>query len=167
MIYAANITTEIDLYPKTSPKKTVMKVTRGLVYKVEFYFAYGSAGLAGVAVFDGLYQVWPSSIGVFFLGDAQLISFDDLYLKDTAPYELQVYTYNEDTLYPHSIGVRIGLVSSDAFQTRFLPHRGYDYFTRLIAQLQEEKAEQAKAQREVIEETAFEWLLRQEIEGQS
>lgn len=89
MIYTANITTP-GFVPGMDLKKTVLHVTKGLVYKVEFYFPAGSAGLMGVAVFDGLYQVWPSSVGEYFVGEDQLISFDDMYLKESAPFEFQI-----------------------------------------------------------------------------
>ena len=161
MIYIANITTPKNT-AQTALKKTTISVTKGLVYKVEFYFPSGSAGLMGVAVFDGLFQVWPSSIGEFFVSDNETIRFDDLYLKEAAPYELQVYTYNTDDTYNHIAGVRIGLVSNEVFLARFLPYKSYDYFVQLLEQMSAEKAEQARQQKDLIEETPFEWLLRQE-----
>lgn len=162
MIYTANITT-VKNTPQTALKKTSINVTKGLVYKVEFYFPRGSAGLMGVAVFDGLFQVWPSSVGEFFVGADVLVSFDDLYLKEAAPYELQAYSYNTDDIYDHAVGVRIGLVSSEVFLARFLPTKGHDYLVQLLQQMADERAEQAALQRELITETPFEWLLRQEV----
>lgn len=138
MIYTANITTPKDR-AKTNLKKTVLKVTKGLVYKVEVFFPPGSAGLMGVAVFDGLYQVWPSNVGEFFIGEDQEIDFDDLYLKESAPFEFQCYTYNTDETYPHFVSVRIGLVSSEVFLARFLPTKGHDYLVKLRRQLREER----------------------------
>jgi len=161
MIYTANVTTPNNT-PKTSLKKTTINVTKGLVYKVEFYFPSGSAGLMGVAVFDGLFQVWPSSIGEFFVSDNETIRFDDMYLKEAAPYEFQVYTYNTDDTYNHIAAVRIGLVSNEVFLARFLPYKAYDYFTGLLQKMSEEQAEMARQQAELIKETPFEWLLRQE-----
>jgi len=160
MIYVANITTPKNT-PATTLKKTRLSVTRGLVYKVEFYFPSGSAGLMGVAVFDGLFQVWPSSVGEFFLGSDINIAYDDLYLKETAPFEFQAYTYNTDTIYDHSLSVRIGLVSGEVYQARFLPYKGYDYFARLVEDLAAERAALEKLQKELIEQTPFEWLTEQ------
>lgn len=165
MIYSANITT-VKNTAQSSLKRTSIHVTKGLVYKVEFYFPSGSAGLMGVAVFDGLFQVWPSNVGQFFVSDNETIRFDDLYLKETAPYEFQVYSYNTDDTYDHVVGVRIGLVSKEVFLARFLPYKSYEYFTRLLAQMADERAEQARLQKELIEETPFEWLLRQEVAEQ-
>lgn len=157
MIYTANITTKAKRL-KTNLKKTIIRVTKGLVYRVEFYFPAGSAGLMGVAVFDGLYQVWPSSVGEFFLGDDQVIAFDDMYLKEAAPYELQCYTYNEDDTYAHFVAVRLGLVSSEVFLARFMPGRGRQQFARIRRKMETERAARAIEQRLLLRETAFAYM---------
>jgi len=161
MIYTANITTPANT-AKTALKKTIVHVTKGLVYKVEFYFPSGSAGLMGLAVFDGLFQVWPSTVGEFFISDDETISFDDLFLKDAAPFELQCYTYNEDVTYDHLVGVRIGLVSNEVFLARFLPTKGTAYFMKLRAKMLGERAERETVQREQLATRPLEWLVRQQ-----
>jgi len=159
MIYTANITTGKS--PATPPlKKTTIHVTKGLVYKVEFYFPPGSAGLMGVAVFDGLFQVWPSSVGEFFIGEDQVISFDDMYLKEIEPFEFQCYTYNTDDKNPHLVSVRIGLVSREAFLARFLPSRGQDYLTRLLEDMKSEREAQMNWQEKLLPDTPFQWMLK-------
>ncbi len=159
MIFTANINTSKDTSP-TAPKLTRIHVSKGLVYKVEFNFPTGSAGLMGVAVFDGLYQVWPSTVGQWFIGEDQLISFEDMYLKEAAPFELQCYTYNEDDTYSHSVAVRIGLVGKDVFQARYLPTKSSEVFMQVLAQMAVEREELAKWQRKMLPETPFEWMLR-------
>lgn len=162
MIYVANITTLKDT-EKTGPKKTTIHVTKGLVYKVEFYFPSGSAGLMGVAIFDGLYQVWPSSVGEFFIGEDQVISFDDMYLKEAEPFEFQAYTYNTDDTYPHEVSVRIGLVSKEVFQARYLPAKSSEVFMQVLAQMKVEREELALWQKARLPQTPFEWMLK--VEG--
>ncbi len=159
MIYARNITTPKDT-PSSSLKKTLLKVSKGLVYKVEFYFPGGSAGLMGVAVFDGLYQVWPSTVGEFFIGEDQTITFEDMYLKETPPFEFQCYTYNEDDTYKHLVAVRIGLVSSDVFMARFMPTRTRESFVKMRMQMQEERKIRAASQKRKLPDKPFEWMLR-------
>lgn len=159
MIYTANISTPKDT-EQTALKKTSINVTKGLVYKVEFYFPSGSAGLMGVAVFDGLYQVWPSSVGEFFTGEDQVISFDDMYLKEAAPFEFQCYTFNIDETYPHFVSVRIGLVSKEVFQARYLPFKSELLFTKVLLQMQLEREELARWQKARLPETPFAWMLR-------
>jgi len=160
VIYTANITT-VKNTAQTNLKRTRITVTKGLVYRVEFYFPAGSAGLMGMAVFDGLFQCWPSSVGDFFTGEDQTIQFDDLYLMESAPYEFQVFTYNEDDTYDHFLGVRIGLVSNAAFLARFLPSQSHEYLMKLIAEMSAERDAQARLQKDELEQTIFDFLLQE------
>lgn len=163
MIYTANISTDKDT-AQTDLDRTVLHVTKGLVYKVEFYFPPGSAGLMGIAVFDGLFQCWPSNVGEFFTSDDETISFEDLYLKSAAPFQFDIYTYNEDDTNNHKCSVRIGLVSNEVYMARFLPNRTIAEFTMLLAQLEDERAARAREQIERRKETPFEWMLAEEEE---
>ncbi len=165
MIYTANITTDAKTW-KTDLKTTRITVTKGLVYKVEFFFPSGSHGMMGVAVFDGLYQVWPSSVGEFFIGEDMVIPFDDMYLMESAPYEFQVYTYNEDDTHKHMVAVRIGLVSSEVFMARFLPTKSDEYMFELITSMVAEQEARARLQREQLEQTVFEWMLTEQKKEQ-
>jgi len=160
VIYTANISTLKDT-AQTALKRTVLHVTKGLVYKVEFYFPSGSAGLMGVAVFDGGFQCWPSTVGEFFNSDDETIRFDDMYLKESAPYQFDIYTYNDDDTYDHSVAVRVGLVSKEVFLARFMPTVGYDYLAQLLEKMSLEKEAQAAVQAEVLKETPYQWLVKQ------
>ncbi len=162
MIYSKNITT-VKNTARTALKRTVLDVTKGLVYKVELYFPSGSAGLMGVAVFDGLYQCWPSSPGEFFIGEDQTISFDDLYLKSSAPYTFQVLTYNVDDTHAHAVNVRIGLVSNEAFLARFMPTKGYEYLADLVAKLETEQTVLKSVQKQTMPMTPGQWLQEQDV----
>lgn len=160
MIYTANITTPKNT-AQTALKRTVLRVTKGLVYRVEFHFPPGPSSLVGLAVFDGLYQAWPSSLGVFFATDDETVEFDDMYLKEAAPFQFDIMTYNTDDTYDHTVAVRIGLVSKDVFLARFLPTKGYDYLMDLTRKLEAEKAAAALLQKNQLAETPYQWLLSQ------
>ena len=163
MIYTANITT-VKNTSISSLKRTPLEVTKGLVYKVEFYFPPGSAGLMGLAVFDGLFQVWPSTVGEFFVSDDETISFDDMFLMESEPFEFQCYTYNLDDTHDHLVGVRIGLVLKEVFQARYLPQKSSEVFMQVLAQMEVERELLAERQREMMPATPFEWMLRREAE---
>jgi len=164
MIYTADIKTlKKPDYGKI--KHTVLSVTKGLVYKVEFNFPPGPGGLVGVAVFDGLYQVWPSSVGEFFVSDDETISFDDMYIKEAAPYQFDIYTYNDDEANDHTVRVRIGLVSNEVFMERFLPTKGRAYFEKLRTRMIRERVKRAEMQRALIEAGASEWLNEQQTKA--
>lgn len=163
MIYTANITTPANT-ARSLLLKTTIDVTKGLVYKVEFYFPPGSAGLMGLAVFDGLFQVWPSTVGEFFVSDDETISFDDMFLMESEPFEFQCYTYNTDDTHDHFVSVRIGLVLKEVFQARYLPQKSSEVFMQVLAQMEVERELLAQRQREMMPATAFEWMLRREAE---
>ena len=158
MIYSKAISTPKDT-KKTGLKKTPLRITKGLVYKVEFDFPPGPAGLMGVAVFDGLYCVWPSNMGEFFTGDDTLVSFDDLYLKEAAPYVLDVYTYNEDDTHAHMVNVRLGLVSKKVYMARFMPSLAWREFGDMLSKILAEQKAEAEKQAEVIADTPFAYLV--------
>lgn len=132
----------------------VLKVTKGLVYKVEFHFPPGCGGLVHMAVFDGGFQVWPSSSGVNFHTDNFAISFEDIYMKLAAPFQFDFYGYNEDETYEHTIHCRIAMVSKDIFMARWIPTMAYDHFVKLLREEQEMQEEQRQA---IIAEP-FPWL---------
>jgi len=157
VIYSKHVSTP-KLPEGLKYKRTPLLITRGLVYKAELYFPRGSAGLMGVAIFDGCYSIWPSNIGEFFTGDEEVISFDDLYLKDAAPFQFDIWTYNLDEGHDHIVDVRVGLVSKEAYQARFLPAVAWGQFAKMMSRLLAEQVEKAAVQKEVIAEKAFQWL---------
>jgi hypothetical protein len=163
MIYQSTITTPANTL-LASPKKTLMNVSKGLVYKMEIVFPTGSAGLAGISIFDGSYQIWPSTLNEFFTGDDTVISFEDIYLKEAAPFEFTIFTYNLDDTYEHKIYVRIGFVTEDVFMARYLPEMSYQYFAKMLEDLQRKQTEAAAAQREAILLSPFDWL-KEQIKG--
>ncbi|KKN25076.1 hypothetical protein LCGC14_0888590 [marine sediment metagenome] len=157
MIYSVHITTSKDT-SISSPKTTELFITKGLIYRVDIDFPSGSAGLMGVIIFDGSFQVWPSTLEQWFTGDDNLISFEDIYLKNSAPYIFKILTYNEDTIYSHSVNVRIGLVSKEIYMARFLPHLSYKFFEKMLKRLQTDQVKRVDEQKQAIIETPFPWL---------
>lgn len=153
MIYVKDITTSADT-AKADALPVILKVTKGLVYKVEVDFPPGAAGLHHVVICDGTYQVWPSEAHTTFHADGVTISFDDTYLKVSEPFEFVIYTYNLDDTFDHFVQVRIGLVSQRAFMARFLPTYAYQEFKEVLQGL----AEEQEAARMAILLEPFPWL---------
>jgi len=153
MIYSAEIKLETTS-TLTNPTQKILKVTKGLVYKVEIQFPPGCAGLAHVGIFDGAYSCWPSTPGETFNLDGSTISFDDTYLKLAEPFQFEIWGYNDDTLWPHTIHVRIGLVSGDIFMARFLPSYSWDYYLKQLKEAEEKQ----KEKREEVLEHPFPWV---------
>jgi hypothetical protein len=145
MVYSASITTEKGT-AKADAKKTVLKAVKGLIYRIEVEFPPGCCGLLHCKIFDGGYQVFPASIQDSFHSDARVIGFDDLYLKQSAPFEFKVLTWNLDTTWPHTVQVRIGMASTEAFMARYMPGLTWKKFQEALSQAAiEEKARQVEA----------------------
>jgi len=128
MIYSTSITSG-KLGSAAANRVVILSVTRGLIYRVEVDFPPGCCGLTGVKIFDGGYQVWPSSRDDSFAGDAQVIAFDDTYLKLSAPFEFRIETVNLDDTWSHKVQVRLGMASNEAFMSRYMPSVAWEKFS--------------------------------------
>ncbi len=139
MIYSATIKTEANT-AKVDTVNTVIRITKGLVWLVEVEFPAGCSGLAHIQIFDGKYQLFPASPGDSLHSDGAVLSFDDLYLKQAAPFQFVIKTWNLDETHPHTLQVRIGFASSEVFMSRYMPSVTWDKFNeslKLAAQEQE------------------------------
>ena len=163
MIYTTDVTTLKDT-KADSPKQSILKVTKGFVYKVEVQFPPGCAGLCHIIICDGGFQIWPSTRGETWHSDGFTIAFDDSYLKQSAPFEFTIYSYNLDEKWPHTVQVRIGLVSNELFMARFLPSLTYKYFIEALDQWQAEQRERLEEANLEILESPFSWVEIEETE---
>jgi len=136
------------------PARGVLKVTRGLVYRIEIEFPLGCVGLVGVQVYDGGFQVWPINPGEWLKKAQGVISFDDIYLKLQPPFEFAIHGYNSDDTYTHTPIVRIGLVSPEAYQARYLPTVAYKIFEERLKTLEAEE----RVRLEAITAAPFSWV---------
>jgi len=132
MIYSTAITT-LSGGSEGSATRTIIKITKGLIWLLEVDFPAGCVGLVHVQLFDGNYQLLPASPGKNLSGDGQLLRYDDSYLKESAPFELTLVTWKEDELWDHHIQVRIGVASSRLFMARYLPSVGWADFAKELA----------------------------------
>lgn len=132
MVFSVSITTSNGT-AKAKADSNVLKVAKGLAYRFEVEFPPGCSGLQHVQIFDGLYQVYPTSQQDSFHSDARVIGFDDCYLKQSAPYEFTIKTWNLDETHDHTVQVRIGMASSEAFMSRFMPSISWEKFQEVLS----------------------------------
>jgi len=133
MIYSASITSD-KLGDSDANRVIMLPVCKGLVYRFEIDFPAGCCGLLQCRVLDGSYQVWPSSRDDSFHGDNCTIGFDDCYLKTAAPFEFRIETVNLDETWAHTIQVRLGMASAEAFMSRYMPSVSWDKFQEVMAE---------------------------------
>ncbi len=149
MVYSVTITTDANT-TKVNAKKTVLKLTKGLVWKIEIDFPPGCSGLLYTQIFDGSYQVFPASPGTAFHSDNQLIGFDDLYLKTSEPFEFVIKTWNLDDTWPHTIQIHLGMASSEAFMSRYMPSKTWEKFQDVLLQVTKDQEAVKKKQLEIL-----------------
>jgi len=103
MIYGTGITTAAG-GSKATATRTILRLTKGLIWLMEVDFPPGCVGLVHVQIFDGNYQLLPASPDKDLSGDGRLLRYDDLYLKEAAPFEVSIVTWNEDELWSTPLG---------------------------------------------------------------
>ncbi len=120
MIYQSTIKTVAGT-SQSNPMRTKLRMTNGLLYKIEIFFPPGSSGLLGCQIIDHATLIYPSSPGEWFTGDNIQIEFDDTYIVSLPDFSFDILTYNDDTIFDHTCVVRIGLLSDDDLIIRYLP----------------------------------------------
>lgn len=145
MIYGTTITTTAG-GSKATATRTPLKITKGLIWYMEIDFPAGCVGLAHCQIFDGKYQILPASPEKSLSGDGNMLKYDDLYLKEAAPYELSVVTWNEDELWDHTLQIRVGVASTRLFMARYLPAVGWEDFTAQMALVKQDQDEKRAEQ---------------------
>lgn len=151
MIYSDSITT-VKGGSEEQAASTALLVTSGLLWMLEVDFPPGCCGLAHIQIFDGLYQVFPASPEKSFHGDNCTVHLDDLYFKQTAPFEFRVVTWNTDTKFDHELQVRIGMAMTRAEMSRYMPALAWENFQELMAE--------AIAKQEAIRQLQLEAALK-------
>ena len=91
-------------------KKDTVKLTHGIIHRVEVEFPSGCGGLVHVKVLQALHQAFPTNPEGNFSSDGYTISFRDHYKLLSEPYQLTLSGWNEDDTYPHTITFRFGLL---------------------------------------------------------
>lgn len=153
MIFVKEFTIPINTL-SSNPAHSTLIISSGLIYKVEFQFPAGCAGLAGLMISDGGFQLWPATRGTWFRSDNFTIAFEDMYLKETDPLQLDLWGYNEDTVYNHTLFFRVGIADKRIYQARYLPNVAYELLQEELAKVNAEQ----EAQRQAVGETPFPWV---------
>lgn len=134
MVYTKTITITNNT-TRPNATETLMTITSGLIWLLEVDFPGGCCGLAHIQIFDGSYQIFPASPGESFACDGITLKLDDLYYKLEPPYQLKIITWNEDTLWNHTLSVRVGLASDEAEMSRYIPALAFKDLEEVLASI--------------------------------
>ena len=94
---------------QAAPASTEMKLTKGIIHKVEITGDGGEHNLVFVVIRRGLHQVWPTN------PDGQLhpgffpISYPVWQPLEEEPYIMVIEGWAPDTTYNHTVTVRLGI----------------------------------------------------------
>jgi len=109
MVYVFDFTV-----PKNTTKETQqlkrLKLCYGIIHQIDIVFPSGCCGLVHAHIDDALHQVWPTNPDGTFSGDGAPISGKVFHELAVEPFELQLWAWNEDDSYDHTITVRIWIL---------------------------------------------------------
>lgn len=92
--------------PKSTAIANAVKFTLrspvGVVRRVWVEMPRGCAGLVGIKVKRGPYQVFPLPDGTWYKSDGTTLPFNTSIVIDTNPFDLDIYIYNLDEIYSHT-----------------------------------------------------------------
>ena len=95
-------------------------LTPGVIDKLSILFPPGSAGLAGVSVYENERQIWPNLANHWIIGDNTFFEFPTEYRIFYDPYILEFRGYNLDIKYPHSVYLYVSVNSSEPTSNEYL-----------------------------------------------
>jgi len=98
----------------------VCRLTRGIVREVALTFPRGCAGLVGIRILRSTRQIVPQNPVEWITTDGETVDITVDVDLSQEPYELELWGYNEDEVYNHTIRAR--------FTVEGLPEEG-QYFT--------------------------------------
>lgn len=87
---------------RTSPLITSMTCPRGRLERIWLEFPRGCSGLVGIKVLRGEYQIFPLPSGTWFISDNSIFNFKMSIIFQTVPFEVKIYSFNEDDVYTHT-----------------------------------------------------------------
>ena len=97
---------------ESNPVVEELKITHGVIHRVDVQFPVGCAGLAHCKIYHQESQKWPSNTQGSFASDGYPIIFDENYEVKDEPYFLKAKCWNDDDTYQHIITIRLGVLDN-------------------------------------------------------
>ena len=100
----------------SSPQKNAEEIEAGILVLKYVIRPPGCAGLVGVSICDAIHQIWPTNASGWFKGEG-VFEFHDRFRFVDPPYQLDIYTYNEDDTYDHEPIIILAIERTDQVYT--------------------------------------------------
>ncbi len=101
---------------KGAPVSQVLKLTQGIIQRIEVQFPRGTYAKVHCAIMHGGHQAWPTNPEGNFASDGYVIPIDEYYKLDEPPFELKFLGWSEADTYPYDIDVRIGILRPEEIE---------------------------------------------------
>jgi len=131
MFYDYSITVPANT-AESSPVTQYLKLTRGIIHRVEVQFPIGASALMRCKIFYHEWQAFPTNPDGYFASDGYVIPIDDYYKIDSEPFDLKVLVWNLDDTYQHILTVRVGLLRYEDIQGRLETENMLQRFLKMI-----------------------------------
>ncbi|MDE2469233.1 MAG: hypothetical protein KGL35_10950 [Bradyrhizobium sp.] len=93
--------------PQTAPVVQQLQLTAGKITRLNVQFPSGVVALAHVQLSVGLHQLYPTNPDADFATSNETITWDEDLDLDTGSNVLTVTGWNTDTVYQHTITIRV------------------------------------------------------------
>lgn len=130
MIYEFDIVVPANT-SASNPVVQEMRLSRGIIHKLEVQFPYGCRFMVKIAIRRGLHQVWPTNPDGSIKAEGFTVSFPVFYPLEKAPYKLQALAWAPGTTYSHTVTVRLGIEPREVL----MPERPELGFLKRLEQL--------------------------------
>lgn len=115
-----------------APVEQEIRITQGVVTRVEVQFPNGCAGLAHCKILHQESQKWPTPPSTSFASDGYTIAVDENFEVDTEPYLLKALCWNLDDTFDHTIYVRVGVLRGQVAKMILKVFQGLEKFLSLV-----------------------------------
>lgn len=118
--------------PESSPVVTRIKLTAGVLHRVECVFPAGCRGMVHLAIQHQGSQQWPQTQGYSFAAEGFTIGIDDRYELPADINELVAIAWSPGTTYQHTLTVRVGVLPKEVFEPQPAVMSGLSKLLKLI-----------------------------------
>lgn len=91
-----------------------MKLTAGVIHRVEVQFPIGTRALIHVQIFRGGHQVWPTNLDGNIKADGYVVAWDENYELSAGDNELVAKGWSTADTYSYTVSVRVGILAKEA-----------------------------------------------------
>ena len=117
---------------ESAPVEQVMKLTQGVVTRVEVQFPDGCDGLAHCRILQGGHQLWPTLPSTSLVSSGYTIVIDENHELTGEPFEFKAQCWNLDDTFPHTLYVRVGILRGQAAVWILKIFQGLEKFLKLV-----------------------------------